>query len=40
MDFVIAFLRVYSGYNALWVIVDKLTKTTHFLPIKDTIITN
>lgn len=40
MDFVIGFLRVYSGYNALWVIVDKLTKATHFLHIKDTTLTN
>ena len=23
-----------GGYNAIWVIVDRLTKSTHFLPMK------
>lgn len=25
-----------NEYNALWIIVNKLTKVVHFLPIKDT----
>ena len=36
MDFVSGLPRTSSGYDAIWVIVDKLTKTTHFLPIKNT----
>ena len=36
MDFVSGLPRTSSGYNAIWVIVDKLTKTAHFLPIKKT----
>ena len=29
-----------SGYDAIWVIIDRLTKTAHFLPIKKTYSTN
>ena len=37
MDFVSGLPRTSSGYDAIWVIVDRLTKTTHFfLPIKKT----
>ena len=35
MDFIIGLPRVQQGYNALWVIVDRLTKSAHFIPIKD-----
>lgn len=35
MDFIVGFLEVQTRYNALWIIVDKLNKTMHFLPIKD-----
>nr|GFB55664.1 putative reverse transcriptase domain-containing protein [Tanacetum cinerariifolium] len=34
MDFVSGLLRTPSGYDTIWVIVDRLTKSTHFLPIK------
>ena len=34
MDFVSGLPRTSSGYDAIWVIVDRLTKTAHFLPIK------
>ena len=40
MDFISGLPRTSSGYNAIWVIVDRLTKTTHFLPIKKTYSTN
>ena len=34
MDFLCGFPRTSSGYDAIWVIVDRLTKTAHFLPIR------
>ncbi|XP_072062331.1 uncharacterized protein [Arachis hypogaea] len=34
MDFVIGLSRTRSGFNAFWVIVDCLTKSAHFLPIR------
>ena len=36
MDFVIGLPRTSSGYNSLQVIVDRLTKSAHFLPYKST----
>ena len=36
MDFVYGLPRTLSGYDAIWVIVDNLTKSSHFLPIKKT----
>ena len=36
MDFISDLPRTLSGYDAIWVIVDRLTKTVHFLPIKKT----
>ena len=36
MDFVSRLPCTSSGCNAIWVIVDRLTKTAHFLPIKKT----
>nr|GEU72903.1 hypothetical protein [Tanacetum cinerariifolium] len=32
MDFVSKFLRTSSGHDTIWVIVNRLTKSTHFLP--------
>ena len=34
MDFVIGLPRTPAGYDAMWVIVDRLTKFAHFLPIR------
>ncbi|GJZ96310.1 putative reverse transcriptase domain-containing protein [Tanacetum coccineum] len=36
MDFVSGLSRTPSGYDSIWVIVDRLTKSAHFLPIKKT----
>nr|GEY20403.1 putative reverse transcriptase domain-containing protein [Tanacetum cinerariifolium] len=36
MDFVSGLPRTPSGYDTIWVIVDRLTKSTHFLPMKKT----
>ena len=36
MDFVIGLLKSVKGHDAIWVIVDRLTKSSHFLPIKTT----
>ncbi|GKA13254.1 putative reverse transcriptase domain-containing protein [Tanacetum coccineum] len=36
MDFVTGLLRTSSGYDSIWVIVDRLTKSAHFLPMKKT----
>ncbi|GJU86724.1 putative reverse transcriptase domain-containing protein [Tanacetum coccineum] len=35
MDLVTKFPRSSSGYDAIWVIVDRLTKSAHFLPIRE-----
>jgi hypothetical protein len=36
MYFIMGVLRTQSGYDSVWVIVDQLTKVTHFIPIKTT----
>ena len=36
MDFMSGLPRTSSGYDDIWVIVDRLTKTAYFLPIKKT----
>ncbi|KAL5574707.1 hypothetical protein UlMin_016406 [Ulmus minor] len=36
MDFVVGLPKTSNGYDAIWVIVDRLTKSAHFLPIKIT----
>ena len=33
-DFVIGLPRTFGGYNVIWVIVDQLKKSAHFLPMK------
>ena len=34
MGFVIGLPRTQQGHNVIWVIVDRLTKSAHFLPVK------
>ena len=36
MDFVTGLPKSVKGHDAIWVIVDRLTKSSHFLPIKTT----
>ncbi|GJR39348.1 putative reverse transcriptase domain-containing protein [Tanacetum coccineum] len=36
MDFITKLPNTSSGYNTIWVIVDRLTKSAHFLLIKET----
>ncbi|KAI0503676.1 hypothetical protein KFK09_014611 [Dendrobium nobile] len=36
MDFAMGFPRSRQGHDAIWVIMDRLTKSVHFLPIKQT----
>jgi hypothetical protein len=36
MDFIMGLPRTQSGYDSIWVIVDRLTNVTHFIPIKTT----
>jgi hypothetical protein len=34
MDFIVGLPRTTKGYDSIWVIIDRLTKITHFLPVK------
>ncbi|KAD2394503.1 hypothetical protein E3N88_41480 [Mikania micrantha] len=36
MDFVTKLPRTSSGHDTIWVIVDRLTKSAHFLPMRET----
>ncbi|GJR56510.1 putative reverse transcriptase domain-containing protein [Tanacetum coccineum] len=36
MDFVTKLPKIAAGYDSIWVIVDRLTKSAHFLPMKET----
>jgi hypothetical protein len=33
MDFIVGLPRTLCGYNLIWVIVDRLTKSAHFIPV-------
>ena len=36
MDFVTGLPKARGGYDSIWVIVDRLTKSAHFIPVKTT----
>jgi hypothetical protein len=36
MDFIVGLPRTRDGYDSIWVIVDRLTKVAHFIPVKMT----
>jgi hypothetical protein len=36
MGFIVGLPRTQSGYDSIWVIVDRLTMVAHFIPVKTT----
>ena len=36
MDFITGLPRTRSGYDSIWVVVNRLTKVAHFIPVKTT----
>jgi hypothetical protein len=34
MDFIVGLPRTTKGFDSIWVIIDRLTKIVHFLPVK------
>jgi hypothetical protein len=34
MYFIVGLPRTAKGYDSIWVIIDRLTKIAHFLPVK------
>ena len=36
MDFIVGLPKTTAGYDSIWVIVDRLTKSAHFIPVKVT----
>ena len=36
MDFVVFLLKTRRQHDSIWVIVDRMTKSSHFIPVKST----
>jgi hypothetical protein len=36
MDFIVGLPKTSKGFDSIWVIVDQLTKSAHFLPVQIT----
>ena len=36
MDFMVDLPRTQKQYDSIWVVMDRLTKSTHFIPFKST----
>jgi hypothetical protein len=36
MDFIVGLPCTQSGYDSIWVIIERLTKVAHFIPVKTT----
>jgi hypothetical protein len=36
MVFIVGFPRTRAGYDSIWVVVNRLTKAAHFIPVKTT----
>ena len=36
MDFVVGLLRTQKSYDSTWVVMDRLTDSAHFIPVKST----
>jgi transposase InsO family protein len=36
IDFIVGLPRTQSGYDSIWIIMDRLTKVAHFIPVKTT----